>query len=177
MGPQGPLLPGSGTNDATVGTFAWTNPGNITLDDGTNATATRSSAATSNYLVGSNYGFTIPAGSIINGIVVESDRQRSEATGQAIDSRVVIRKSDGTFGSTNKAVGTNWPTVQAFQLYGGVSDLWGETWSSSDINDIDFGIGISVAVSPDVSCQARVDTIRITVYYTDPQGGFNIAFV
>lgn len=40
----GPNLPSIGADDASFGEIAWTNPGNITLDDGTSAVASSSGA-------------------------------------------------------------------------------------------------------------------------------------
>lgn len=59
------------------------------------------------------------------------------------DETVKIVKSDGTFGTTNKATLTNIPSVDTYVSYGGSADLWGETWTSTDINDVDFGMVIS----------------------------------
>lgn len=65
-----------------------------------------------------------------------------EDTGQR-DNIIKIVKSDGSIGSTNKAATlTNWSTSTSppYATYGSSSDLWDETWTSTDINDVDFGI-------------------------------------
>lgn len=61
------------------------------------------------------------------------------------DSSIKIVKSDGTFGTTNKASATQWTTTDTYISYGSSSDLWGEIWSSADINDIDFGVVLSAS--------------------------------
>ena len=62
------------------------------------------------------------------------------------DYRVSIIKSNGTIGNTNRAkTSTSWPSSDTYVTYGSSSDLWGETdWSYSKINDVDFGIVVSV---------------------------------
>jgi len=61
-----------------------------------------------------------------------------------LDSSVKIVKADGTIGTTNKASGTSWSATEAYFSYGSSSDLWGETWTAENINDVDFGIVLSV---------------------------------
>jgi len=85
----------------------------------------------------------------------------------AKDNVIKIIKADGSLGSTNKAAATVWPTSDAYATYSGPSDLRGETWSASDINDADFGVAISV-IADGQKPIANVDHIRITVYYAAP---------
>jgi len=56
----------------------------------------------------------------------------------------VIVKSNGTLGTTDKATNTLISTTESYISYGSSSDLWGETWTPTDINDIDFGVVYSV---------------------------------
>lgn len=179
MATQGPLYPSSGTNDASIGTAAWANPGNITLDDGSYAvTDVASGGTTSNYIKGSSYGFSIPGTATINGILVEVDK-RTEAGSRPGDQNVRIIKSDGTLGSENKAqVGTNWTNPGGYVSYGGASDLWSESWTPADINDADFGIALNTIVGATGGPHSmQIDTMRITISYTEPVTGFNIALV
>jgi len=59
------------------------------------------------------------------------------------DYEIKIIKSDGTIGSTNKASADAWPYSAAYTSYGSSVDLWGEVWTSSDINNSNFGVAIS----------------------------------
>ena len=58
---------------------------------------------------------------------------------------VKIVKSDGSIGTTNRETNTtnNWGTTDLNVTYGTSSDLWEETWTPADINDIDFGVVFS----------------------------------
>ncbi|MCI0542709.1 prepilin-type N-terminal cleavage/methylation domain-containing protein [bacterium] len=164
----GPLPAGSGVDDASVGTLAWTGPGNITTDNGVHATETLAGTAATHYLKASNFGFSIPAGATILGIKAEIKRSRSGgSTGSVLDSQVRIVKSSGSFGSVNKAAtGTPWPSGSTYAAYGNESDLWGENWSPADINSPNFGVVLSATGStPATNRTARVDHIRITVTY------------
>ena len=172
-----PTIAGTGANDATVGTQAWGTPDEITVAGGGNDgvyadTGVLAKSEVSNYLKATNFGFTIPDGSTILGITVEIDRKEgnTQAAGGIKDSEVKIVKADATIGAANKADTTNfWPTAEAIATYGSISDLWGETWTSVGINDIDFGVVIA-AVNTKVSGggateSAQVDFIRITIEY------------
>ena len=118
--------------------------------------------ATSNYLKAQNFGFNIPTDEIINGILVEIERN-SNASNAVKDTNVKIVKADGTIGTTNKAdTSIFWPTTDTYKSYGGSSDLWGETWTYANINDADFGVVLNVEGTSGV---ARVDHIRITITY------------
>lgn len=71
----GDTLPGAGANFASVGTNAWSNPGNITLDDGTYATV--AVAGQSQGLRASGLGLSIPSLAEILGVTVTVNRKAS----------------------------------------------------------------------------------------------------
>jgi len=160
--------PGTMEDDATNGTVAWTNPDDAKVSDSNYAYV---SIGTSHYLKATNFGFAIPAGATITGILAEIQKFPAGNNYDVKDSEVKIIKSDGTIGTTNRAnTTTKWPAGLAYYSYGSSSDLWGENWTVADINDIDFGIAISAIVGAGGGGQqyARIDHIRITVYYTLP---------
>lgn len=132
--------PGTMADDATVGTITWTNYNNAKVSDAVYASAAN---GTSHYLKATNFGFAIPAGATINGILVEIERYKG-GTGTSKDTNVKIVKADGTIGTTNKALALNWLASESYFSYGSSSDLWGETWTYTDINDIDFGVVLNV---------------------------------
>ena len=162
---QGPNSAGTGADSAAVGSAAWSNPGNVTAADAQNATASVGIGIDSHYLVATGFGFAIPAGATINGIVTEV--KRSSPMGTVSDEKVRIVKG-GSVGSTDKASGTSWPTTAAYQSYGSNSDLWGQSWTASDVNASNFGVAIQAqAAGLDT---AQVDHVRITIYYSAAAG-------
>jgi hypothetical protein len=168
---SGPLSPGTLANDAAYGSLAWANPSNAASSNDSRATVTITNVNDiSNYLKATNFGFSIPAGATIDGIVVEFE-QGSSSNGRILDSRVRIVKG-GTVGSTDKSNGTGWPATDTYRTYGSSSDLWGETWTSTDINASTFGVVISCTNTTTSGVEARVDHIRITVHYTEASSGF-----
>src|SRR3989344_5182378 len=178
-----PTISGTGANATGIGTEVWTTPEEITAtgggDDGVYAEAALAKSEISNYLKATNFGFSIPDGSTIQGIKVEVDRKEGNtaAAGGVIDNTVQLIDESGTIRTTvNKAdTATFWPTADGTVVYGGTADLWGEAagfWTTAKINDLDFGVAF-VSENKKVSGggaaeSAHVDFIRITVTYGPP---------
>jgi len=142
----GPNSPGTAVNDTSIGSIAWAWPTRVYTSDDSSSTPLSWPAGEhfSNYLKATNFGFSIPSGNSINGIVGEIEKKQTDNGNYywVTDNRVSLVKSDGTIGTTNKA-SSNWPTTDTYTTYGNSTDLWGETWSYTDINDTDFGLAIS----------------------------------
>jgi hypothetical protein len=160
----GPNFPSTGANDTTVGSVAWSNPGSISAQDGSSASAALNSfgGSPSNYLKGTGFGFSIPTGATINGILLEVYR-----TGNSFitDSSVKLVKG-GVIGGTDRSAGATW-SATGWASFGGSTDLWGQTWTPADINAASFGAVLSAATTA-LNATASVDAFRITVYYTQP---------
>jgi hypothetical protein len=176
MASSGPNSAGTGVDDTTVGTFGWSTPTNIytSNDISANAIFGTGVAGTTHYLKATNFGFAISGGDTIDGIVVEIERKCTHSVlfEYAQDNIVKIVKG-GTISGTDKAdTVTKWPTTDAYASYGGAADLWGLSWTASDINDSTFGVVISANINLlKLPVVARIDHIRITVYYTAGTAG------
>lgn len=174
--------PGTMADDATVGTRAWVNPDNAKISDDVYSAAGGNNAdqTISHYLKATNFGFAIPTGATINGVLVEVEKHsNSYVSGQDYNRDYSIQLvKGGVISSDNKAdTATDWPDTDSYISYGSSSDLWGETWTAEDINDIDFGIALSVKwFRVGGVAQPNVDHIRITVYYTNIIGPFPTHF-
>ena len=174
MATAGPTAPGTLASDSSIGAVAWSNPGNAAASDNSYATAVIGAAVTpSEYLKVTNFGFAIPTGATIDGITVAVEHSSSQAN-RVNDHAVRIVKG-GTIGSTDKGSATNWPTSDASVNYGGAADLWGESWSYSDINDSGFGAALAAASTGSGTRTARIDLITITVAYTEAAGGPDVS--
>jgi hypothetical protein len=177
MSSSGPNSPGTCADDATVGTVAWTSP-NSAKTEGTSFTYVIISLGVfSHYLKATNFGFTIPTGATINGIVAEAKTGITDGVGITKDYRARIVKSDASIGATDKSNATTWIGSwnggnMVYLSHGGSTDLWGETWSAADINNSNFGFALSAQNSDTEDGDTpQVDHIRITVYYTEAAGG------
>src|SRR5439155_17610125 len=89
------------------------------------------------------------------------------STGTITDKAVRIVKG-GTIGATDKSSGSSWPGADTFTGYGGSADLWGASWTASDINNSgNFGAALSAQQSSGTGSPiASVDSVKITVTYT-----------
>lgn len=172
---QGPTSVTSSTtcvNDTTNNLNTWTNPNNAALNDNVNYATSAVDGTISSYLKCTGFGFSVPSGAIITGITVGVDRKASN-TG-ITDSEVKVVKG-GVIGATNKAAAGAWPTADAIQSYGSSTDLWGLTWTNTDINSANFGVVIAAtkASAAGAAQTASVDDMQITVSYatttTTPQ--------
>lgn len=172
MASSGPNSGGTFANDATVGTVDWSSPSNASASDNAYATAgsgTGAGGITTKYLKATNFGFSIPGGATIDGILVEVEGKHVNALDTDSTTSVKLVKADGTFGTENKT-GGSWTATDTYRSFGGSTSLWGDTWTPSDINDADFGVGISRNLfREDVTTQtvSSIDHIRITVYYSE----------
>ena len=97
--------PGTVSDDASVGTVAWSNPMNATGSD-TNYATVGLSSTYSHYLEATNFGFAIPTGATINGILAEI--KRFSTYNATKDNSVKIVKSNGSIGTINKANTAYW---------------------------------------------------------------------
>jgi hypothetical protein len=170
MSSQGPLGPSGGADATGIGTVAWSNPSRITAEDASNATVTLINQ-TSHWLEGTGFGFSIPAGATINGILVEWKKADANAGGTIFDAAIRLIQG-GTVQSTDRSSGSAWPLSNSYVSYGGSADLWGGTWAYSDINASNFGAALAAREPTGTGDTAQVDYVRITVYYTSAAGTF-----
>src|SRR5579862_6286432 len=161
----GPNNAGTAANDASVGTVAWGGPGNATgPSDGVFAFAGVGTGADSEYLKATNFGFALQPTDIVLGIEVAIQKQVSASGQIAHDNGVFIVKA-GAIGGTDHSDPNPWPTpTPPPSIYGGATDLWGQTWTATDINSA--GFGVAIAAKDSVSgALAQVDSFAITVFY------------
>ena len=167
----GPLYGGTAVDDSSIGTAVWATPSNGLVYDNTGTQASPSIGTPTHYLKVTGYSFAVPTNATIRGIIVNARvwRLGGPATTCA-DNAVRIVKGD-SIGATDKSSASNWPRLGTgsanFISHGSASDLWGETWTATDINGSTFGAAISAkrtgAKGGAIGC--NIDTIRITVYY------------
>jgi hypothetical protein len=165
---QGPLAPAAVVDDASFGGAGWFPASNAISSDDLYA-QTAPAGSPTHYLKATTFGFSIPAPALILGIEVLVERK--SMGGAIVDSRARIVKG-GVIGTAERALGGAWSTTETTVTYGSPSDLWGTTWTPSDINNAGFGFALSV---DDMTDLALVDQVRIKVTYSlcanAPSGG------
>lgn len=159
------------TNVPRGGSIAqWIDMSNAFSSDDQFATISANLATTSDYtdyLVITNFNFSIPTGSLITGIQVNIER--SDDNGKTKDGRLRLVK-DYVIGTGDRALTPAWPTDDAVQSYGSSTDLWGDTWTEYDVTAEGFGIALTVRRSGGGTqpTLAEVDHVFITIHYSAP---------
>jgi hypothetical protein len=169
---------GTAADDAAVGTTAWTNPGNTASSDDARAVASAVPATTgvSQYLKLTNFGFALPAGATVTGVRV--DWERSASAGTAISTNSIkLVKAGAVAGSEMVGADTaQWTTTDVAFTHGGPANLWGTTWTRDEINAAGFGVAISAKNTSGAGVDARIDFVRVAVFYT-ASGGAGVTAV
>lgn len=163
------VIAGQGRSVARAGSGgpAWVNPGNVTADDGTDATwAGFLGAGFSDWLVGDTFDFsTIPSGAAILGIETRVQLSCTNAASSTI-SAVNIGKDDSTLG-TAKTPGTAVTTSKVDYDHGSSVDLWGLTISAAEVKASTFQALLSCNDGSGVAARAfQCDAIWMRVTYS-----------
>lgn len=169
MASQGPNNPGTVAQEGP-GT-SWTNPTNVQTSNNIYATIDLMNLTVCRLLKATDYGFSIPAGATINGILVTIERKAASAS-RVSDLNVYLIKAGVTQSAEDKASAEHWAITDENVTYGGVSDLWSNTWTADDVNNSGFGVGLRAQQAVDgTDVTASVDWMGITVYYTEFSSG------
>jgi len=163
------FIAGTGSSISLTG-YAWGNPGNVTANDGANATQSGLNGAVqvTDALRGTNFGFSIPSNATIDGIALKIEALASNnTTASAADSVVKLVKGGAVAGNDFASFETLETTATVY-TYGGATNLWGTSWSPTDINASNFGAQVQYEIDRTArfACTVSVDYIEITVYYT-----------
>lgn len=160
---SGPRNPGTtGEVAAPPATESWSSRNDARIEDGAYAQSFPGSGQQTHWLVLTNFGFTIPAHSTIDGIIVEMKK-----AGGATDLSVRLWFAGAAVG-TNKASANLW--IDAYETYGSSSDLWGWTPTRSRVNNSGFGCAIRAQ-----NGTAFIDAVRMTIHYTTGSGGGSVS--
>jgi len=170
-GSSGPNSGSTFADDNGTGTIAWTNPSFAQSSDDSRARASLTTAnRRSHYLQATGFGFNIPSGSTIDGIVVDVEHSSNVANLVRMRNVQMIKGGSRTgtaYDGTSDPY--TWPTSDTVTTYGSTTDLWGTTWTTAEINTTDFGVAlVAQHDNSGADARARVDHIQITVYYTLP---------
>lgn len=167
MATQGPLSPGT-ASQANFGFNAWSNASNAFANDGANASVTTAAFGNSDWLLLTNFGFSIPTGAVINSILGEVNGYCT--SGDDIRGKL-FKTAIGTDASPSFRVISGLPTSDDGNYYSfafGDGVLWGLSWTPAALNASTFGIGIITSENNGTSGTFNIDHVRLTVTYTPP---------
>ena len=123
-----------------VGNPDWVNPNLAVSDNGAYATSTVNDNQVTDALQCTQYGFTIPAGATILGIIVRIERRTSAGAAGAPrqDAAMRVLKA-GVAQAADRSTTTPYTTADVLEDHGTATDLWGTAWTAADVNDTNFG--------------------------------------
>ena len=154
------------TNDATVGTIDWSNPGNAAADDGSYASVALTHLDVSKYLMVKNvtWNHTHPIGCTLVGLEVKVIRYASI---QGMGDNSIRAVKDGAVFGDDK-IDIYWLlTPDEEKIYGDSSDDWGGL-VMDDTDSDQFGVAISVINLAGSNNTAYIDAVLFKRYYTMP---------
>ena len=145
-------------DDTTRGNVAWTNPGNVSADDG--VYATRSGARRTNsdeyWLIPA---FSIPNGSTVNSVLCEVRWKGSANNATARTFQFYV----GTTAKTPALTGTSNPTADTTQSWSPTGVTLAELQGSD--------LAVLTRFNPDSNATTyTIDFVRVTADYTEPVG-------
>ena len=121
---------------------------------------------------------TVPSGATINGIEVTLRAFNSLYFTFDVNDKINLLKGGSVIAHPVTAPTYLWSITETVQTYGGPTDLWGTTWTDTDINGSGFGVstivyisrpeGAEPATNPSIS---TVDQVYVTIYYTGGSSG------
>ncbi len=155
-------FPGTAVDDNSIGTVEWKDPDVVKIcEDNKYAVAFFEDEIKeySHYLWLDNFGFSINNKAIIDGFKVYISRY-AKTKDSIKDYQIKLVKNGSIVG--NNHVSGYWSTTYEKVVYGSNTDLWGETWNASDVNNQDFGVVISVS---GIKSSAYIDCVSIEVFY------------
>lgn len=145
--------------------ITWTNPTNAEVSDNVFTTSQAANGGIrTNWLEPQNYGFTIPSGAIINGVTVAVQIKADTLTPVPTVWAILLLKAGTMVG--NDLGGTPILLTDSFLTFGGPTNLWGTTWTASDINASNFGVSFHCANGGSGTSIISCDYVSITVDYT-----------
>lgn len=155
----GPTIVGSGSDQVISGHTPWTNPNFVTSTSTLSAAKVTFSSLTVsdplNATMGTN-SFSVSTASTVSGIQVTALCSGIPSSGLL---NAVLLKAGVPVGQVKFA-----PLVNAFgtATFGGINDLWGNTWTPADVNSGSFGVQFEIASA--ISGTVAVCDVAVTVY-------------
>lgn len=157
----------------TGGVPSWTIAGDCNSNNNTYVQVNTDQAQSkiSHFLLATNCGFSIPGGSTITGIQVKVSGFGTIPAGGSNKYFSVQLIKAGSRAGTASAAGINMPVNDdnTYATFGNSSDLWGTTFSASDINASNFGIAIQCSSGTIINTSGNyrwfLDHITVEVWY------------
>ncbi len=160
------FYPASATNHTGIGGNSWYDAENAAGSDlGTFAYFVGKSSSTYSYWLWCLFNFSIPEGSVIDGVEVQVYRNGSSAA-SCYDNGLRLITDGAVAGDDKKATETQYPSTAAWSSsYGGEADDWNAGWTAALVNAGVCGVALSVYAQKNYT--AHVGAVRARIYYAE----------
>ncbi|MBI3182520.1 MAG: hypothetical protein HYZ28_10275, partial [Myxococcales bacterium] len=160
----------TGSQSATAQAGTWTN-GAAALLDGAGAASASTEGASHEF---SAFGFSIPAGARINGIVVTTDAWNSGMGKGRLGYQ--LSWNGGASWTTELELNADLPATEATQTFGSADDpdFWGRRFSDAELSGANFRLRLVARKLGGQSPAWNLDWVRVAVSYTSSGG--SVAF-
>ena len=161
------------TSEIDSGSYIdWANTDNVKASDDVWATSSLNKNERTETILVTNFSFDVPSNATITGIIVQVEARTSGLAAGAIREYNLQMYRDGAAIGSNLATGGNWSgSADTVYSSGSSSNLWGTTWTVTQINDVGTGVIFSAKEQNENDEVAKVDHIKVTVYYTETVAG------
>jgi hypothetical protein len=148
-----------------------TNPSHAYADDGAFALDTNSGTGTGTSCTGSgkdrhrfrDYGFALPAGASVKGIQVRLDAYADSTSGTP---RMCVQLSaDGGSSWTTSKTTAALTTTQGTYVLGSSTDMWGKTWSASNLGNTRLRVRV-INVASSTARDFSLAWVAVKIHYT-----------
>ena len=117
------------------------------------------------------FGFSVPSGNIIDGIVIRVEASSSPSSDESLD--VALSYDNGTSWTATQNTGLITTTDNIFYTVGGAADTWGyASWTPTIINNDYFRVRLDVSGT---SGLLKIDSTQAMVYYSVPSTTTTVA--
>jgi hypothetical protein len=117
------------------------------------------------------FGFSVPSGNIIDGIVIRVEASSSPSSDESLD--VALSYDNGTSWTATQNTGLITTTDNIFYTVGGTADTWGyASWTPTIINNDYFRVRLDVSGT---SGLLKIDSTQAMVYYSVPSTTTTVA--
>jgi len=181
------MRPGASNTGGAGTSFIWNSVNDALTSNNVNSYASTTSSPISNYAGYTNYltvtdfNAFIPSSATINGITVSVERKNtfsgiSDSLSINTDAVFLMYDVAGTATTigTKKTSATTWTSSDVTETFGGAADLWGRSWTATEINNANFGVALSAYLNYTYDVEGsgpgnstNVDAITVAIDYTD----------
>ena len=170
MASTGAAFSASQTEDAS-GTV-WADLANVEASDDSYTTCAIPKLGTSKILVAYEFSFSVPAGATIDGVEFKVEWWADDIAMKDI-TVILYEDADTTPATIGSDQGDNEdiPGSETVETYGGSSDTWGATLTSTIVNSTGFGVGVRIT-HPDFGADdtVSIDGMTLNIFYTAAGG-------